>query len=313
MKTNKKRILVSGGLGFIGSNLVDMLAQDPNNEIYVLDNICSDSSSEKYMREDVTYIIEDIRNINNSEKCPWGKGLYNEKQHKYINLPDQFDVIYHLAALARIQPSFERPLETISIDAMGTAEVCEFARKIKSKIVYAGSSSVYGGVYENPYAFAKWNGEEICKLYSMVYKLPTAICRFFNVYGGPRQPRSGPYATVVGIFEEQYSKGIPLTITWKGNQRRDFTHVSDICSGLIACSKKDWFGEVFNLGTGKNHSINELASMFDGAEREYIPQRPGEALETLADITKTTVLTGWVPTMELESYVSELVSTKTSI
>jgi UDP-glucose 4-epimerase len=279
-----QKVLVTGGLGFIGSNLVDILKENYSCEVIVIDNLASDSSDKCYMRDDVEYWIEDIRNINNGE---YDKGV---------------DTIFHLAALARIQPSFENPLETISVDCYGTAEICEYARRNGSKVVYAGSSSFYGGAYLNPYAFAKWQGEEMCKLYSECFAVNTAIARFFNVYGD-RQPESGPYATVVGIFEKLYREGNPLTITGDGEQRRDFTHVNDICSGLIEISKKDWRGEIFNLGTSTNHSINELARLYKNSETRYIPARPGEARNTLADISKTTEKTGWQPAYSLEDYV----------
>jgi len=278
-----QKVLVTGGLGFIGSNLVDLLMLTGEYDVTVIDNLISESSSTDYKRENVKYWEADIRDVN---------------QAKYIQ---DFDVVFHLAALARIQPSFKNPLETISVDTYGTATVCEFARKCGAKIVYAASSSFYAGPHLNPYAFAKWQGEEICTLYSGCFGISTAIARFFNVYG-PRQPKTGDYATVVGIFERQYAEHAPLTITGTGEQRRDFTHVSDICSGLIAISKGSYAGEKFNLGSAKNNSINELATMFN-TEIKYIPSRPGEAENTLADITKTTKLTGWLPEHNLQQYV----------
>ena len=171
------------------------------------------------------------------------------------------------------------------------------------KVVYAGSSSYYGGVYLNPYAFAKWQGEEVFKMYSAVYDSSCGIARFFNVYG-PRNPLIGQYTPVVAIFEEQTKANQTLTIVGDGDQRRDFTHVYDICDGLIAISNGDWRGEVFNLGTGTNHSVNELAKMF-GGERKHLPERKGEARETLADISFTTEKTGWTPNYSLEGYVAE--------
>ena len=279
------KVLVTGGLGFIGSTLVDMLVATGEYEITVMDNLISESSNEDYKRENVRYWIEDIRNISNEE--------YQET----------FDVVFHLAALSRIQPSFKNPLETISVDGHGTAEVCEFARRNGAKVVYAGSSSFYAGPYLNPYAFAKWQGEEICRLYGECFEISTAVARFFNVYG-KRQPEVGEYATVVGIFERQYKDGNILTITGTGEQRRDFTHVEDICAGLIAISQGHHRGDTFNLGTGRNHSINELANLFD-REKKYIPARPGEADATLADISHTVEKTGWSPKRQLEEYVSQ--------
>lgn len=279
------KILVTGGLGFVGSHLVDSLA-DAGYNVTVMDNLCSESSSKTYMREDVTYWIDDVRNINT---------------YKYTN--ESFDLVYHLAALARIQPSFKDPLTYLSIDIMGSANVLEFARRCNAKVVYAGSSSAYGGPMLNPYAFAKFTGEQTCELYNKVYGMSTVIARFFNVYGD-RQPTSGPYATVVGVFEKQKEAGFDLTVTGNGEQRRDFTHVSDIVSGLRSLGKGEWNAEVFQLGTGKNCSINDLAEMF-GGQIKYIDKRPGEAWITLADISEITNATGWKPSVELEEYVRQ--------
>jgi UDP-glucose 4-epimerase len=284
-------ILVTGGCGFIGSNLVDKLVKDPNNKVIVVDNL--DTGKKENCNKNAHYIFEDIRDIFDESE---------EKYDKYIEQLKTIDVVFHLAALARIQPSFEKPQETMDINTRGTSLLCEFARKNNAKVVYAGSSSFYGGVYLNPYTFTKWQGEEICKMYSEVYGTSTVIARFFNVYG-KRHLKTGPYATVVGIFENQKSNNQALTITGTGEQRRDFTHVDDITSGLISMSKEEWSGEVFNLGTGKNHSINELAKMFK-TDTTYIPARPGEAWITLADIQKSIDNIDYYPEVELEDYVS---------
>jgi len=180
-------------------------------------------------------------------------------------------------------------------------KVLDLARKHEAKVIYAASSSFYGGVYKSPYGFSKWVGEEICKMYSKVYSIPTCIASFFNVYG-PRQQEGGEYATIIGIYEKFMKNGENLIIYSDGNQRRDFTHVDDICSGLLAISKFDGRGEKFNLGTGKNYSINEVADMF-GGNKEYKPERRGETRETLADIKMTSDLTGWKPTKNLKDYI----------
>ena len=284
------RILVTGGLGFVGSHLVDYLVDQKGlKDVVVIDNLSSESSSRSYMREDVTYWIDDIANLNT---------------YRYAG--ENFDVIYHLAALARIQPSFKDPLKYLNIDMMGTAHVCELARSCNAKLVYAGSSSAFGGPMLNPYAFAKFTGEQCCEMYAKVYNLSTVSARFFNVFG-ERQPTSGPYATVVGIFEKQTVEGLPLTITGNGEQRRDFTHVDDIVAGLVALSESTYEGDVYQLGTGTNYSIDDLAEMF-GGEKKYIPARPGEAWTTLADIEKTVKDTGWLPTISLETYIKDFLS-----
>ncbi len=278
------KILVTGGLGFVGSHLVDSLAEE-GHEVTVMDNLCSESSSRNYMRNDVKYWIDDVRNINT---------------YKYEN--EDFELVYHLAALARIQPSFKDPLTYLSIDIMGTSNVLEYARRKNARIVYAGSSSAYAGPMLNPYAFAKYTGEQVCEMYHKVYGMSVVTARFFNVYGN-RQPTSGAYATVVGVFEGQKSNGSPLTVTGNGEQRRDFTHISDIVSGFQALGKETHTAEIHQLGTGKNYSINELAKMFTG-KIEYIPARPGEAWITLADPSGIKEATGWEAKVILENYVS---------
>lgn len=282
------KALVTGGLGFIGSNLVDML-KDKKYDVVVLDDLSS--GKEEHMRDDTEYVFGDI-------KYALSDKVTVEKYFKNI------DIIFHLAAESRIQPSFDMPLYTCHNNAYGTAVVADFARENNCKVVYAGSSSFYGGVYLNPYAFTKWQGEEVLKMYSKVYGVSVGIARFFNVYG-PRNPLIGQYTPVVAIFEEQMKSKSPLTVIGDGEQRRDFTHVFDICEGLITISKDNWQGEIFNLGTGTNHSINELANLF-GGKIKYLPARSGEARATKADISFTTAMTGWVPKHTLEKYIENL-------
>ena len=279
------KALVTGGCGFIGSNLVDKLVK-LNYEVIVVDDLSS--GKKEFINDKAKYIFKDFKTCLLENNL----GLKN------------IDVVFHLAAESRIQPSFEMPLYTCHNNSYGSAVVAEFARKEGCKVVYAGSSSFYGGVYLNPYAFAKWQGEEVFKMYSEVYGVSTGVARFFNVYG-PRNPLLGQYTPVVAIFEEQTKSNHDLTIIGDGEQRRDFTHVYDICDGLIAISKGDWKGEVFNLGTGTNHSINELADLFKG-KKKYLPARPGEARTTKAVISFTTKSTGWKPSHTLENYIAEI-------
>ena len=279
------RILVTGGLGFVGSNLVDALVY-AGNDVVVMDSLVSESSSRDYMRDDVTYWIDDVRNLNS---------------RYYVT--ENFDVVYHMAANARIQPSFETPSKYFSTDALGTVETLEFARNCNARFVYAGSSTAFAGEMLNPYAFAKRTGERACELYHKVYGISTVVARFFNVYG-PRQPIIGPWATVIGLFEELTKKNKPLTVVGDGNQRRDFTHINDIISGLIMLGSKDWEAEIFSLGTGKNYSILELVEMFEG-EKVHLPPRPGEARVTLADCTQMKEKIGWEPIEDLDQYIKK--------
>ncbi len=281
------RALVTGGCGFVGSNLVDHL-KILNYDVVVIDNLSS--GKKEYCRNDVEYWLTDFQEVLTN-------GALDDTG---------IEVIFHLAAEARIQPSFEDPLYTCKNNSFGTTIVCEFARRNNCRVVYAGSSSFYGGVYLNPYSFAKWQGEEVCKMYSEVFGISTTIMRFFNVYG-PRNPIIGQYTPVVAIFEEQRKQGIDLTIVGDGEQRRDFTHVKDICVGLELSVKGFWKFEILNLGTGINYSINQLARMFKSPVR-YIPLRPGEARTSLADISRTKELLGWAPSDRLEEYVSDLIN-----
>jgi len=284
-----RKVLVTGGCGFIGSHLVELLLSKGDIQVFVIDNMDSGRIENILNNGKVEYLFKDVRRL--------------LEDNKLIEKLNGVETIFHLGARARIQPSFDEPSETIDINARGTSVVCELARVLRAKVVYAGSSSFYGGVYLNPYSFTKWQGEEICKMYSEIYGLSTTIARFFNVYG-PRHPESGPYGTVVGVFERQYKNKNPLTITGNGEQRRDFTHVLDIVSGLYAMSLEEHHGEVYNLGTGINHSINELAKLYN-TEIDYLPARRGEAWTTLAEISKSCKELNWFPKQKLEDYVEE--------
>ena len=179
-------------------------------------------------------------------------------------------------------------------------------------VVYAGSSSKHHAPYGSAYAWSKWSGEQLCKLYNECYDLPTAICRFYNVYGD-YQLEDGDYATVIGIFEKQFRCGEPLTITSDGKQRRDFTHVEDIVDGLIKCADglqitSSIDGEEFELGSGKNYSINELADMFGkDYPKEYLPLRKGEYDKTLCTDKNATDILGWTAKHSLVEYINKVV------
>jgi len=218
----------------------------------------------------------------------------------------EYDVIFHMAALARIQPSIKNPYKTLFNNFVSTLNILELARQNNTRFVYAGSSSVHHGLYESPYAWSKFSGEDLCKLYNNVYDMDTSICRFYNVYG-PHQIEDGTYATLLGIFQKQYREGKSLTIVGDGEQRRDFTHIDDIVDGVVKSSKQPFRGEIFELGSGVNFSINEIADMF-GKDYpvEYIPKREGEYDVTLADYSHAKDLLNWKPTRNIEDYIKKL-------
>ena len=276
-------ILVTGGLGFVGSNLVDSLI-DSNHSVTVIDNLSSESSNMSNKNIQATYYIADIRDISTLNSLP------------------KFDVIYHLAGLARIQPSFESPIDYISVNIAGTAAVCELARSCNAKLIYSSSSSINNGTFKTPYTFSKWGGEEVLKTWIQCYNLDAMMVRFYNVYGN-REPETGDYATVVRKFIRQYKSDQPITIVGDGSQRRDFTNVIDIVSGLIKMMYNGEQGELYHLGRGVNFSIKELANMFPNADIEYVPLRKGEGNVTLSDYETTFSKLGWTAVNNLEDFI----------
>jgi len=294
------QILVTGGAGFVGTNLIKRLLKD-GHEVTSLDNY---STGKKENEQDgCKYVEVDISDSSRKHKA-FGLEMYQ------VEKPE---VIFHLAAKARIVPSIQNPTKSLFNNIDSTINVLEYARLNNIPVVYAGSSSAHGDIYANPYTFTKWNGEELCKLYENVYNLPIAICRFYNVYGDG-QLSEGAYCTVLGIFERLFKAGEPLTITSDGEQRRDFTDVMDIVDGLVRCGRSLLIpneynarvsGETFELGNGKNYSINELADAFGDYPREYIPKRPGEVRESLNTDMKTKEILGWIPKGDILRYIKE--------
>ena len=285
------KALVTGGVGFIGTNLVKRLLDD-GHKVVSLDNYTTGVKENEIQQKDVQYFDVDLRYV-----------------HDYDFFMDKPDVIFHTAALARIQPSLQDPTTTIQNNFDSTLNILEWARPKKCPVIFAGSSSFHQGLWGSPYAWSKFAGEQLCELYNKVYNLPTAICRFYNVYG-PHQIEGGDYAAVIGIFERQYKNNEPLTITGDGEQRRDFTHVDDIVDGLIRCGEKinKVSGEEFELGSGINFSINEVANMFgDDYSKEYIPARDGEYEMTLCTDDKANKLLGWNPKNNINDYIKGVV------
>ena len=296
------KTLVTGGAGFIGTNLIKRLLKD-GHKVVSVDNY-STGKKENH-QEGCRYHDLDL-------SIPHPLTSFSLSQ----SLID-IDVIYHIGALARIQPSIKEPVKHIKNNFLSTLNILEYARLNNVPVVYAGSSSKHHGLYESPYAWSKFSGEELCKLYSSVYDVPTSICRFYNVYG-PHQLTEGEYCTVVGIFETQYKDGKSLTITGDGEQRRDFTHVDDIVDGLVKCGdallgegNSVIDGVEFELGRGVNHSINEVASYFgEDYHIEYIPSRKGEYDKTLCEDKKAYEVLGWKPTRNLDDYIRDFVETE---
>ncbi len=284
------KILVTGGVGFIGTNLIKRLLKD-GHKVVSLDNYSTGKKENE--QKGCKYFDVDLRLTKD-----------------YSFFMDNPDVIFHIAALPRIQPSFEAPSITFNSNVVSTQNICEWARTNGNiPVVYAGSSSIHGDKYANPYTFTKWLGEEVCKMYSNIFKLPVTICRFYNVYGH-HQASDGAYCNVLGIFERQYKNGEPLTITGDGEQRRDFTNVEDIVDGLIRVSHRTtlnkYVGESFEFGNGKNYSINELVEGF-GKEypKEYIPKWEGEVRESLCVDKKAIKELGWKPKGDIIQFIRE--------
>jgi UDP-glucose 4-epimerase len=220
-----------------------------------------------------------------------------------------FAVIFHLAALARIQPSFTHPSETFRSNVVGTEAVLEFARSIGASIVYAGSSSRWHDPKKSPYAMSKYLGEELCKMYRQSLGCKIQIARFYNVYG-PGEIIDGEYSTVIGIWRRQIRDGEPITIVGDGEQRRDFTHVDDIVDGLCRIMvSPEYHPDAWELGTGVNYSINELYAMFQErfkCRRINLPDLPGNYRITLREHGDALDKLGWTPVDRLRTYISEL-------
>ena len=297
-RREKMKALVTGGAGFVGTNLIKRLLKD-GHEVVSVDNY-STGKKESH-QEGCLYHDYDLSSQHTL-------GIYVDHGSYPSWREVEYDVIFHMAALARIQPSLKNPYKTLFNNFVSTLNILELARRNSTRFVYAGSSSLHHGLYGSPYAWSKFSGEELCKLYNNVYDMDTSICRFYNVYG-PHQIEDGTYATLLGIFEKQYREGKPLTIVGTGEQRRDFTHVEDIVDGIVR-SSEEYFKkcEIFELGRGVNFSINEIADMFgEDYPREYISKRDGEYDVTLADYSHAQELLNWKPTRNIEDYINKII------
>lgn len=276
--------LITGGCGFIGHALSKELFKR-GWKVDIIDNLFI--GKEARLADGCTFIGGDIR------------AMENIKEQKY-------EVIFHLAALSRIQPSFQNPRLTFSINVDGTRQVVEYALRNNCKIVYAGSSSRHHNPELSPYAMAKHMGEEWIKMYKKVFELNAEIARFYNVYG-PGELVNSEMAAVIGMWRAAIQQGTPVKIHGDGEQRRDFTHVDDIVDGLIRIAESNEKHEdAWELGTGKNYSINEVAEMFGDIEKVYVDDVKGNYRKTLRLNSDATDRLEWRPVDRLQEYIKSL-------
>jgi len=296
------KVLVTGGAGFIGSNLVDKLVS-LGHDVICIDNESAESNEEFYWNDKASNHKIDICEYNN---------IYS--------LFYKVDVVFHLASDARIQPAILDPKKSIDTNVLGTFNVLEASRSNKvGRVIISSTSSAYGksNIMPNvetqkedcltPYSAAKVFGENLGKVYFNLYGLKTISLRYFNVYG-ERQPLRGQYAPVIGLFLKQYKEGKPLTVVGDGTQKRDFTYIDDAVSANILAGFNDIepeaFGQVYNVGYGKSYSILDIARMISD-RIEFIPARPGESKETLSDTNKIRKAFNWSTTKSLDEWIGE--------
>ena len=286
------RILITGAAGFIGSYLMNTFSGNEVNAVFGLDNF-SRGNLNRLTRWRDRYMCStaDITK-------PESYSDYNGVQ-----------IIYHLAAQSRIRPSLLEPRETFETNVMGTVNMLELARRTGAHLVFASSSTAGGDVSSNPYAASKAMGEELCRTYHKSYGTRVTIARLFNVYG-PEQRNEGMYSTVIGRFAEQFRTKRPLSVTGDGSKKRDFVHVRDVVDGLAriaAHSDKD--ATTYDIGSGENYSILEVAKMFQPDNIEFVSERRGEDQETLADLTKTKKKLLYYPKHSLPDYIQRIKKT----
>ena len=296
------KALVTGGAGFIGSHLVERLLNE-GEEVIVLDN-CSTGRLANLQsfrsRENFQFYQEDIADLNRIREHFRG-----------------IEIVYHIAGLADIAPSIQRPLDYFRSNVDGTVNIMEAARLGGVKrVVYAASSSCYGipdqyptpetapARPQYPYALTKFLGEQVVLHWGQIYKMEVNSLRFFNVYG-PRARTSGTYGAVFGVFLAQKIHGKPFTIVGDGAQTRDFTNVTDVVDAIIATARSRVKGEIFNVGSGKTVSVNQIAELL-GGEKVFVPRRPGEPDCTFADISKIQKQLGWRPKVSIEEGINRL-------
>ncbi|MBU4485392.1 MAG: NAD-dependent epimerase/dehydratase family protein [Candidatus Delongbacteria bacterium] len=279
------KILVTGGAGFIGSNLCERLVTDPKNEVYSIDNYFTGSKSNHV--ENVVYI----------------QGHTEDIQRHIDFIPD---TIYHLGEYSRVEQSFEDIEKVWKYNKDGLFSVLQFARKTGAKIIYSGSSTKFGdgglGRSQSPYAWTKASNTELVENYGRWYNIPYAITYFYNVYG-KREISSGKYATLIALFREKMKKNEVLTVVNPGSQKRNFTHIDDVVNALVLVGENG-YGDEFGIGSPESYSILEIAKMF-GNKIEMLPERQGNRM--ISDlITSKTEALGWKPTVHIKDYIEKL-------
>ena len=279
-----KKILVTGGAGFVGSHLCERLSLNSDYKVYSLDNYFTGSVSNHV--SGVTYIEGSTADI-----------------ESLVDFAP--DMIYHLGEYSRVEQSFE-DIETVwRFNKDGIFAVLEFVRKVGCKILYAGSSTKFGdggmGRSASPYAWTKASNTELVENYGAWFNVPYAITYFYNVYG-PREIRTGKYATLVALFKEKMKNREKLTIVSPGTQKRNFTHIDDIIDGLMLVGEHG-YGDEFGIGSDESYSIKELAQLF-GGEVEMLPERQGNRM-TADVVTAKTAALGWRPRRDIKSYIDE--------
>ena len=293
-----KKVAVVGGAGFIGSNLVDKLLEK-NLEVTIIDNLSTGKKEN----------INPKATFHNLDICGDSKDL--------VTALKGIDVVFHLAALARVQPSITDPVYFDKVNTNGTVNLLKSCVDAGvKKVVYSASSSCYGDATVfptpethstnplSPYGLQKYVGEQYCKMFSQVYDIDTVCLRYFNVYG-ERMNFEGAYKLVLAIFIDQHKNNQPLTITNTGDQRRDFTYVGDVVDANILAAEhsKELKGDSFNIGNGDNFSVNEIADMF-GGEKSY-GIKFLEPFQTLADNSKAKSILGWNPKGDLKQWIKD--------
>ena len=280
------KVLVTGGVGFIGSNLIQELSKN-NYDVVSLDNYSSGNKNNEV--KGVKYINTDITNI--------------------ASLDIDFDLCFHLAAQSRVQLSFDNPEESFRVNVLGTKKVMEFAKKNNIRVIYAGSSSMHHEPSDSPYAMYKYLGEQICKLYKKSFDVNVQIARFYNVYG-PGESIDEKFGNVIGIWRAKVLKGKPLPIVGDGNQKRDFVHVYDIVDGLMKIGSTDLsHDDAWELGTGINYSVNELFNYFKdkfNVTSISLSDQPGNYRQTLRENDDSLKLLGWEPMDRLKDHINNL-------